>query len=86
MKIELFSPDVRIKAIKKKTQAKVFKEFEVGDVLQFSMILRNTTNYGSGNYATNIITHNRTKGLTVVKTQSTLLNVLQAFELEGVHE
>jgi hypothetical protein len=86
MKIELFSPEVRIKAIKTKTKAKVFEQFEEGDVLQFSMILRNTTNWGRGNYATHIVTHNRTKGLTVVKSQSNLLNVLQAFELEEVPE
>jgi hypothetical protein len=86
MKIELYSPEVRIKAIKKKTQAKVFKDFEVGDVLHFSMVLRNTTNWGKGNYATDITTHNVTKGLSVVKTQSNLLNVLLAFELEEVPE
>jgi hypothetical protein len=86
MKIELFSPDVRIKAIKKKTKAKVFEQFEEGDVLHFSMVMRNTSNYGRGNYATDITTHNVTKGLSVVKTQSNLLNVLQAFELEEVPE
>ena len=86
MKIELFGPKVRIKAIKTKTKAKVFEKFEAGDVLQFSMVLRNTTNWGRGNYATNITTHNKTQGTSVVKSQSNLLNILDNFELEEVPE
>lgn len=86
MKIELTSQKVRIKSIKKKTQAQVFKEFEAGDVLEFSLLLRNTSNsYRGGNYATDVTTVNVTKGLVVTKSQSELLNVInRAFELEEV--
>jgi hypothetical protein len=86
MKIELYSPQVRIKSIKKKTKAKVFEQFEEGDVIHFHMTLRNTTNWGRGNYATDIVTVNETKGLSVSKSQSNLLNILLAFELEEVPE
>lgn len=88
MKIDLTSPKIRIKSVMKKTQAKVFKEFEVGDVLTFSVNLRNTSNcYRGGNYATTVTTVNETKGLAVTKSQSELLNVInRAFELEEVSE
>lgn len=43
-----------VKAIHKKTKSRLFQDVKVGDVLDMSMTIQNTTNYGSGCYATTI--------------------------------
>lgn len=77
------SSQLVIKEIKKKTKAKVFEHFEVGDVLRFSTRLRNTSGASRGNYASDVTVRNLTRGTSVTKSQSELLIILErVFVLE----
>lgn len=83
--IRLSSEIYKIKAIKKKTRAAGFAELQVGDAIRFSLDLSNTTNYGAGNYATDIMIYDLKRGSYIHKTQSQLVNILRnSFELEAV--
>jgi hypothetical protein len=75
----------RIKRVKAKTKARIFENMQEGDIIAFSLTLKNTTG-SRGNYATDIVVRNLTRGEVVHKTQSELVNILgRAFELEIIH-
>lgn len=87
-RIKMTSKPYRITKILKPTKARVFVDFKVGDVLQFSTDMRNHSGAsGGGNYASDVTTHNITQGKSVVKYMAELINLLgRAYELEEVNE
>lgn len=79
------SKPFRITEIVKKTKAKGFDKFEVGDVLEFSMVMRNTSGAENGNYASYVTTVNLTKGTVTSKSQSITKVLLEnSFKLSRV--
>ncbi|MCP8969711.1 hypothetical protein [Ectobacillus ponti] len=89
MEISLYSHQYRVVDILKKSNADMFKDIKVGDILQFSTsIVRNTKGLGtshSGVYATEILIENITQSMIVSRTMTKLLNILKHFELERVN-
>lgn len=86
--IILSSGVYRVAEIHKPTKARLFKDVTVGDKLEFSMFLRQTTGASNGLYATYIhVYHTGIDGaIHFIRCLSTneLLNRLKDFELVGV--
>lgn len=82
--MKLTSENHEIVEIKNSTQAKGFKHFEVGDVLNFNLNLKYTSgSSGGGVYASYVTCKNLTKDIEVTKSQSELVNLLnRCFELK----
>lgn len=70
-----------VKKILKKTSAKGFKEFKVGDEVEFSNELK-ACGRGRGTYATYIEIHNKTQDIKVCKSFNELSMLLSCFEWE----
>lgn len=82
--IKLTSDIYKITKIKKKTNAKGFKDFKVGDLIQFNTEIKDKSRAsGNGVYATYIETNNLTQNISILKSQSQLANILSRnFEIE----
>lgn len=68
-----------------KTQAQGFKNFSVGDVIEFKIVIKRNTKYSSrgGNYAPVILITNKTKDESFDTTMTKLYNILDNFEFQG---
>ena len=67
-----------------KTNAQFFKELKVGDMLEFSTVLRGQGRGNNGTYAQNVVIKNVHTGETVVKTFNRLNSILNNFVFEEV--
>ncbi|MBL4952063.1 hypothetical protein JK635_07550 [Neobacillus sp. YIM B02564] len=83
MKILLKSDPLKVVKIKKKTQAKMFKDLKVGDVIKMSIPVE-AAGSNRGTYASHIqIQHTRT-GEYVYKSFNEIAPILNRFELEPI--
>ncbi|MFK4304329.1 hypothetical protein ABH892_004469 [Paenibacillus sp. RC254] len=81
--ITLTSARYKITAVKRKTRAKTFADWRVGDEIQLSTDIE----YKGGGYASYFRAENLTQGTSVRKSQSELSYLLRSvFELEPVTE
>ncbi|MFD1270643.1 hypothetical protein ACFQ3Y_24850 [Paenibacillus motobuensis] len=69
-----------ISEIKRKTRAKVFEDWRVGDRVQFSTEMRRNSSYSTV-YASMFTAINLTQGTEITKSQTELVNVLRSFEI-----
>ena len=82
MNIELKSKKYFVKGIKKKTQAYMFKNIEVGDIIQLSTEVKYLgKGSGGASYAAPVEVTNLTKNESSMKTFNTLPMILNCFEL-----
>lgn len=81
MEIMMTSERYRVMEIKKKTNAKMFKNIQLGDVITFKTPVKHAGGYG-GTYATGIITTLERTNETAVKTFNELPKILKNFTLE----
>lgn len=85
MKIVMRSSKYEVFNIIKKTNAKIFKDIEVGDILQFSVPLEYAGTGSGGTYAVDIRVENISKpGNIAYKTFNQLPSLLRHFELEEI--
>lgn len=83
MSIIMKSAKYRVMNILKKTNAKMFKDIEAGDILQFSVPLGYAGTGTGGTYAVDIKVENLSKpGSVTYKTFNQLPTVLGSFNLE----
>lgn len=71
-----------IKAIKKKTSAKGFKDFQVGDLVEFSTEISACGGNRGRTYAVDICIHNKTKDIKIWKTFNQVGMMVDCFEWE----
>lgn len=78
----LQSQKFKIKGINKQTQAKDFKHFRIGDIIQIKQYLKNTSNFGKGCFVTQLQIYNHTQNIISIKDNNTAIRLLSYYELE----
>lgn len=71
-----------VKSVIGRTSAKVFKDFKVGDIVEFSTEIASCGGSRGRSYAVDICVHNRTQDIMTYKTFNQISMPLNCFEWE----
>lgn len=85
--IKMMSPKYRVLKILKRTNAKMFKDIRVGDIIQFSVPIRRAGGNRGKSYSVDIEVENLSReSNTAYKTFNQLPKLLTSFEIEQVYD